>query len=111
MGIVGTGRAVLVVTAIAAIFAFAVPAAGAASFSWMDGYDDPATPDQYDKVGVLKEGPASARKVLILLPGTSGGAGYLDPVARDIVSRLKDWQVWSVERRENLFEDQSRADM
>ena len=76
----------------------------------MNGYDDPATPNGLDKVGVLKEGPADARKVLVLLPGTSGGAGYLAPVARDIVSKAKDWQVWAVERRENLFEDHSYAD-
>src|SRR4051794_2893050 len=106
-----TGRAILVVSAVAALLAFAAPNAGATSFSWMNGYDDPATPDQYDKVGVLKDGPPSARKILILLPGTSGGAGYLHPLAQDIVSKAKDWQVWSVERRENLFEDQSRADM
>src|SRR6185295_7059141 len=111
MRILGAVRAVLVAAVVAAFFAFAVPTAGATGFSWMNGYDDLATPDQYDKVGVLKDGPPSARKILILLPGTSAGAGYFHPLAQDIVSKAKDWQVWSVERRENLFEDQSRADM
>jgi pimeloyl-ACP methyl ester carboxylesterase len=103
-------RSGLVVIAVAVAFAFAAPSAGAASFSWLQGYDDPATPDVLDKVGVLKEGPSSARKVLILVPGTSASAAYFEPLAQDIVSRTKDWQVWSVERRENIFEDHSMAD-
>jgi pimeloyl-ACP methyl ester carboxylesterase len=107
----GIGRAVLVATMIAGVCAFGAPAAGATALSWVDGYDDAATPNQFDKVGVLKEGPADARKILILLPGTSAGAGYFEPLAQDIVSKTKDWQVWMVERRENLLEDQSRADM
>src|SRR5215213_3368617 len=111
MRIAASGRAVLVLIALAAVCAFAAPTAGATSFSWMDGYDDPGTPDELDKVGVLKEGPADARKVLILVPGTSGGAGSLEQLAKDIVSQAKGWQVWSIERRENLYEDQSRADM
>ena len=105
----GQGSA-LAVAAVAAALAFAAPAANAASFSWINGFDDPATPDALDKVGVLKEGPPDARKVLVLLTGTSEGVGYFAPLARDIVGSSKDWQVWSVERRENLFEDHSMAD-
>jgi pimeloyl-ACP methyl ester carboxylesterase len=77
-------------------------------FSWLNGFDDPATPDNLDKVGVLKVGPERAGNVLVLSPGTSAGAGYFLPLARDIVRRTNGrWQVWSVERRENLLEDQS----
>jgi hypothetical protein len=77
----------------------------------MPGYDDPATPDQFDRVGVLKVGPPDATKVLVLEPGTNAGAGYFLPMARDLVNRTNgEWQVWSVERRENLLEDQSRFD-
>ena len=83
---------------------------GAASFTWIDGYDDPATPDALDKVGVLKEGSPSAEKILILVPGTSASAAYFEPLAQDIVSKTKDWQVWSVERRENIIEDHSMVD-
>ena len=90
--------------------AVAAPSAGAASFSRIQGFDDPATPDVLDKVGVLKEGSPSARKILILVPGTSASAAYFQPLAQDIVSKTKDWQVWSVERRENVFEDHSMAD-
>ncbi len=59
---------------------------------------------------MLKEGSPSARKVLILVPGTSASAAYFEPLAQDIVSKTKDWQVWSVERRENIIEDHSMAD-
>lgn len=79
--------------------------------TWMDGFDEPSTPDELDRVGVLKVGPRSARNVLVLNPGTSAGAAYFRPLAEDIVRQTRGrWQVWSVERRENLLEDQSMAD-
>jgi pimeloyl-ACP methyl ester carboxylesterase len=79
---------------------------------WMRGYRDPATPDRFNRVGVLKVGPDSARNVLVLNPGTSAGAAYFYPLAKDIVRETRGrWQVWSVERRENLLEDQSRLDL
>jgi pimeloyl-ACP methyl ester carboxylesterase len=80
-------------------------------FSWMQGFDDPATPDDLDRVGVLKVGSPDARNVLVLVPGTSAGAGYFEPLAEDIVDRTQGrWQVWSVERRENQLEDHSLLD-
>jgi len=105
----GMGLAIAVVL-VMAVLAVGVDGASAATFSWIKGYDDPATPDQYDQVGVLKEGPPSAKKILVLVPGTSAGATYFAPLAQDIVSRMRGWQVWSVERRENLLEDQSMLD-
>jgi pimeloyl-ACP methyl ester carboxylesterase len=75
--------------------------------TWMAGFAAPGTPAQYDKVGVIKVGPASAKNVLVLEPGTSAGSAYFVPLAKWIVSTLSGWQVWSVERRENLLEDQS----
>jgi pimeloyl-ACP methyl ester carboxylesterase len=81
-------------------------------FSLLNGFDDPATPDNLDKVGVLEVGPERARNILILNPGTSAGAGYFRPLAEDVVRRTHGrWQVWSVERRENLLEDQSVLDL
>ncbi len=86
-------------------------AASEVHFSWLQGFDDPATPANLDRVGVLKVGSDRARDVLVLSPGTSAGAGYFLPLAQDIVRRtLGRWQVWSVERRENLLEDQSVLD-
>jgi pimeloyl-ACP methyl ester carboxylesterase len=52
-------------------------------------------------------GPRNARNVLVLNPGTSASAAYFAPLAKTIVSEVKGWQVWAVERRENLLEDQS----
>jgi len=76
-------------------------------FVWMKGYDDPATPDVLDRVGVLQVGPESAKNVLVLNPGTSAGSAYFKPLADDVVRRTNGaWQVWSVERRENQLEDQ-----
>jgi pimeloyl-ACP methyl ester carboxylesterase len=74
---------------------------------WMAGAKAPGTPARFDRVGVLKIGSPHARNVLVLEPGTSAGSAYFVPLAQWIVSRAKGWQVWSVERRENLLEDQS----
>ena len=73
----------------------------------MSSYAAPGTPAHYNKVGVLKIGPGTAKNVLVLEPGTSAGSAYFVPLAKWIVAKVPGWQVWSVERRENLLEDQS----
>ena len=75
--------------------------------AWMPGFTAPGTPATYNKVGVIKVGPSSAKNVLVLEPGTSAGSAYFVPLARWIVSTAAGWQVWAVERRENLLEDHS----
>ena len=100
---------------IAAIAALALFPAGAAAatptrFERIAGYAAPGTPAQYNRVGILEIGPPSARNVLVLNPGTSAGAAYFAPLARSVVASLKGWQVWAVERRENLLEDQALID-
>jgi len=57
--------------------------------------------------GSYQIGSPAARNVLVLSPGTSASAAYFAPLARTLVKEAKGWQVWSVERRENLLEDQS----
>jgi pimeloyl-ACP methyl ester carboxylesterase len=99
----------------AAVAALALPtAAGAATpaprFDRVAGFPSPGTPAKYDRVGILKIGSAKAKDVLVLNPGTSASAAYFAPLARAIVARDPAWQVWSVERRENLLEDQSMID-
>ena len=93
----------------------AIASAGAAQsplgITWMKGFSAPGTPVKYDKVGVIKVGPTSAKNVLVLEPGTSAGSTYFVPLAKWIVSRTSGWQVWSVERRENLLEDQSEMNL
>jgi pimeloyl-ACP methyl ester carboxylesterase len=87
---------------------------------WMPAPAAPGTPSSFNlpgthlhpnldlnQVGVIKVGSKAARNVLVFEPGTSAGAGYFVPFARSLVEKLGDWQVWSVERRENLLEDQT----
>jgi pimeloyl-ACP methyl ester carboxylesterase len=100
--------------AVATAFLALTPSAMAATrvkFVRIAGAGSPGTPAKYNKVGILMTGPASAKNVLVLNPGTSASAAYFEPLAKDIVSRAKGWQVWAVERRENLLEDQSRLDL
>jgi hypothetical protein len=93
------------------VFLALVPTANAAlAVRWLPGVKAPGTPARYDKVGVLKVGPSNARNVLVLEPGTEAGSTYFVPLAQWIVARTRGWQVWSVERRENLLEDQSVLD-
>ncbi len=75
--------------------------------AWMKSYPAPGTPARLNMVGVLKIGPARARNVLVFEPGTSAGSAYIVPLSKWLVRKLPGWQVWSVERRENLLEDQS----
>src|SRR5437763_223502 len=99
----------------AAIALFALcPSAAPASplrVTWMRGAAPAGPPASCGGVGVLKVGPSSARDVLVLEPGTSASGTYFVPLARWIVSKVPGWQVWSVERRENLLEDQSVFDL
>lgn len=83
------------------------PASAADRWSTLPGFDAPGTPAKYDKVKVLKQGPAKADNILVLIPGTSAGASNFRLVARAILARTPGWQVWSIERRENLLEDNS----
>jgi pimeloyl-ACP methyl ester carboxylesterase len=89
----------------------AAPAGAALKVSWMPGFHAPGTPARYDKVGVIKVGSPSARNVLVLEPGTSAAAAYFVPLAKWIVASAPRWQVWAVERRESLLEDQSEANL
>jgi len=84
-----------------------VSASAAMRFHRIAGFPSPGTPSKHNRVGILEIGPRSAPNILVLNPGTSASAAYFAPVARDIVRRARGWQVWAVERRENLLEDHS----
>ena len=94
----------------ALVLAVAAPAGAKVSLQRIDGFKSPGTPAKYDKVGILKIGSPNARNVLVLNPGTSASAAYFAPLAKSIVAKAPKWQVWAVERRENLLEDQSMFD-
>jgi hypothetical protein len=88
-----------------------VPVAGAAErFERIGGFAAKGTPAKYNRVGILKIGSPKAKNVLVLNPGTSASAAYFAPLARSVVTRAQGWQVWAVERRENLLEDHSVLD-
>src|ERR1700722_10524068 len=121
------GRMTLTLTVLAAMVACGVASSGAGAASkivvhrmWMDAPAAPGTPTDFNlkgshlrrnlnlnQVGVIKEGRKSAKNVMVIEPGTSAGAAYFVPFAKSLVERLVDWQVWTVERRENLLEDQT----
>jgi pimeloyl-ACP methyl ester carboxylesterase len=106
-----TARVLSVASALLAAAAVtAAPAGAKVSFQRIAGVKSPGTPAKYDKVGILKIGSPSARNVLVLNPGTSASAAYFAPLAKSIVAKAPRWQVWAVERRENLLEDQSVFD-
>jgi hypothetical protein len=101
-------RVSLVLVAVGLLIAVVAPSADAAvpvRFERLAGFPAPGTPARFNQVGVLQIGPRSARNVLVLSPGTSASAAYFAPVAKSLVQRAKGWQVWAVERRENLLED------
>ena len=100
-------RIAVATAAVGLMLAAAAPSASAAQVTWINGFRAPDTPKRFDKVGILKVGPSKAKNVLVLNPGTSASSAYFAPLARTLVKEAKGWQVWSVERRENLLEDQS----
>jgi hypothetical protein len=90
--------------AAAVLLAFAAPAAAIDRYVPVKGAPAPG-PARYDRVFVQQLGPQGADRVLVLVPGTNGGAGSITPVARDIVRRVPGMQVWIVDRRQQAFED------
>jgi pimeloyl-ACP methyl ester carboxylesterase len=93
-----------------ATLALAAPAAAAQTTTTIKGAPGPG-PAKYDKVFVSKFGPKSAKRVLVLMPGTSAGAGDFTLVARQLVKRVPGLAVWAVDRREQALEDTSRFAM
>ncbi|HEX3563669.1 MAG TPA: hypothetical protein VHU24_12595 [Solirubrobacterales bacterium] len=107
-------RLALIAIAAGALWAGLAPTATAkvqVKFATMNGFQDPGTPANLNRVGVLKTGDPKAKNVLVLNPGTSASAAYFEPLARTIAKTLPNWQVWAVERRENFLEDQSELNL
>ena len=67
----------------------------------------PGTPAKYNKVFITKYGPNSAKKVLLLIPGTNGGAENFALVGPEMAKKVPDLQVWAMDRREQALEDNS----
>jgi pimeloyl-ACP methyl ester carboxylesterase len=62
-------------------------------------------PPAYDHVLVHQKGPREAGRVLVLMPGTMGGAGDFTLLADELTKRVDDLQVWAVDRRSQALED------
>jgi pimeloyl-ACP methyl ester carboxylesterase len=62
-------------------------------------------PAQFNNVTVHQFGPASGKRVLVLMPGTQGGAGDFTLDARYLVKRVPGLQVWAIDRRTQALED------
>jgi hypothetical protein len=103
-------RAAVLAAGALSLAALAAPSADAAKLVRIPGLKVAGTPAKYDKVGILEIGSAKAKNILVLNPGTSASAAYFAPLAEALVRQAPSWQVWSVERRENLLEDQSVVD-
>ena len=65
------------------------------------------SPPQFDQVMVRRFGSPSAAHVLVLVPGTNGGAGDFDLVAPYLVQHVPHLQVWAEMRREGALQDDS----
>jgi pimeloyl-ACP methyl ester carboxylesterase len=84
----------------------ALSAAPAAAFErTIEVPSDGPGPAQFDRVFVHQMGPAGARRVLVLMPGTQGGAGNFALLAREIVDRVPGLEVWAIDRRSQPLED------
>lgn len=100
-------------TAIAAAAATSMALAGTAAAKATVGYTTykvgslPGTPAKYNKVFVTKYGSPKAKKVLVLIPGTNGGAGNFSLVGPELAKRVPGLQVWAMDRREQALEDTS----
>jgi pimeloyl-ACP methyl ester carboxylesterase len=91
----------------AALLTAAGPAAAQGETVTVQGTAAPNTPPELNKVFVTKFGPSNADRVLVLVPGTIGGAGNFTLIAQDIIARVPNLQVWAVDRRSQAFEDTS----
>jgi pimeloyl-ACP methyl ester carboxylesterase len=62
-------------------------------------------PAELNHVTVHQFGPKSAKRVLVLMPGTQGGAGDFTLDARYLVKHVRGIQVWAIDRRTQALED------
>ena len=63
-----------------------------------------AGPASFNQVYVDKYGPANGKRVLVLMPGTSGGSGDFTLAARYLVKKVPGLQVWAIDRRSQALE-------
>lgn len=91
--------------ALAAAIAFAAPVQAAEKVISIPSAGP--GPTSLDRVWVQQIGPRNPKRVLLLMPGTSGGAGDFTLVARQLVQRMPRLAVWAIDRRSQPLEDTS----
>jgi pimeloyl-ACP methyl ester carboxylesterase len=98
-------RATIALAGMAAALALTAPAAVARERVIAVPTPPAAGPAQFNQVTVHQFGPASGKHVLVLMPGTQGGAGDFTLDARYLVKRVPGLQVWAIDRRTQALED------
>ena len=74
------------------------------------GFAETHTPDRLNKALFVRYSlpkPGKASAVIVLMPGFLGGSSNFDRLARNVVSANPSLEVWAVDRRSNLLEDNS----
>uniref|UniRef100_A0A6J5YYD5 Unannotated protein n=1 Tax=freshwater metagenome TaxID=449393 RepID=A0A6J5YYD5_9ZZZZ len=102
-----TFKTSMLISATAAITLALAASAGAAAPTVVKVGSLPGTPKQYNKVFITKYGSPKAKKVLLLIPGTNGGAENFAIVGPSLVKQVPNLQVWAMDRREQALEDNS----
>lgn len=64
-------------------------------------------PKEFDQVSVEQFGPKKPDKVLVLMPGTNGGAGNFSAIGPELAKRVPGLAVWAIDRRSAALEDTS----
>jgi pimeloyl-ACP methyl ester carboxylesterase len=64
-------------------------------------------PEQFDSITVQQYGPKKPDRVLVLMPGTAGGAGDFTANAKELTDRVDGLAVWAIDRRSQVLEDTS----
>lgn len=64
-------------------------------------------PARYANLHVEEMGPASAKRVLVLIPGTFAGSADFLSVGAYLSAHVPNLQVWAIDRRPNQLEDTS----
>jgi pimeloyl-ACP methyl ester carboxylesterase len=100
-------RSLLAGAVLAASLALVPAASAAETNTTITGWTKAPGPRSYDRLEVTKFGPASARSVLVLVPGTNGGRGDFTLTARELVKDVPGLAVWAVDRRSQKLEDTS----
>jgi pimeloyl-ACP methyl ester carboxylesterase len=98
-------RRLLAAAVAAATLASASTAPAAEVQTTITGWTKAPGPRSYDRLPVTKFGPASAKTVLVLVPGTNGGRGDFTLTARELVKDVPGLAVWAVDRRSQRLED------